>query len=117
MSRRPRWIKRSLAALGLCAVALVPQGARADIYSYTDADGVIHFSNQPGSDGRYKLYLKGSAKAKRKNQSVLPVAPSDKSVERFTRYSVWIRQAATLYQIPEELIRAVMKVESDYDPR
>src|SRR6185312_14195980 len=28
-----------------------------------------------------------------------------------------IREAATLYQIPEELVRAVIKVESDYDPR
>ncbi len=28
-----------------------------------------------------------------------------------------IRQAATLYQIPEPLVRAVIKVESDYDPR
>jgi soluble lytic murein transglycosylase-like protein len=38
-------------------------------------------------------------------------------MERFTRYDKWIRQAATLYQLPEELVRAVIKVESDYDPR
>jgi soluble lytic murein transglycosylase-like protein len=43
--------------------------------------------------------------------------PSDQSLERFSRYDVYIRQAATLYQIPEELVRAVIKVESDYDPR
>ncbi len=108
---------RCLAALGLAAAALTPGSADAHIYSYIDADGVIHFSNQPGGDSRYRLYLKGSDKAKRRNASVLPVAPSDRSPERYTRYSVWIRQAATLYQIPEELIRAIMKVESDFDPR
>jgi soluble lytic murein transglycosylase-like protein len=43
--------------------------------------------------------------------------PSDTSPERFTRYDLYIRQAATLYQIPEELVRAVIKVESDFDPR
>jgi soluble lytic murein transglycosylase-like protein len=46
-----------------------------------------------------------------------PVAPSDTSVERFTRYDAWIRQAATLYQIPVELVRAIIKCESDFDPR
>ena len=43
--------------------------------------------------------------------------PSDASSERFTRYAEWIRQAAILYQIPEELIRAIIKCESDYDAR
>src|SRR6185369_2538883 len=42
---------------------------------------------------------------------------SDTSSERFTRYGEWIRQAAILYQIPEELIRAVILNESNYDPR
>ena len=43
--------------------------------------------------------------------------PSDTSSDRFTRYDEWIRQAAILYQIPEELIRAVIMCESNYDPR
>src|SRR5262249_14730774 len=32
-------------------------------------------------------------------------------------YDAHIRQAAMLYQIPEELVRAVIQVESGYDPR
>ncbi|MBK8251134.1 MAG: lytic transglycosylase domain-containing protein [Polyangiaceae bacterium] len=104
-----------LVALAL-PVALLPGFAAADIYSYTDADGVVHFTNKPPSDGRYKLYLKSNDK-KDKKSGVGAIMPSDRSVERFTRYDQWIRQAATLYQIPEELIRAVMKAESDYDPR
>jgi soluble lytic murein transglycosylase-like protein len=43
--------------------------------------------------------------------------PRDSSPERYTRYDQHIREAATLYQIPEELVRAVIKVESDFDPR
>jgi soluble lytic murein transglycosylase-like protein len=114
VAARPR---RSLLAVVLlgAATALLAGVASADIYTYTDADGVVHFTNKP-KDGKYKLYLK-STERRSKRGNVTPVMPSDRSVERFTRYDTWIRQAATLYQIPEELVRAVMKVESDYDPR
>ena len=102
------------AALALSALALLPGEASADIFSYTDAEGVIHFSNKPQRDSRSKLVIKSPD---RKRQGGASIAPSDTSSERFTRYNEWIRQAAILYQIPEELIRAVMKCESDYDPR
>ncbi|MEZ4311474.1 MAG: lytic transglycosylase domain-containing protein [Polyangiaceae bacterium] len=105
-----------LAALAL-PVTLLPGLAAADIYSFTDADGVVHFTNKPGSDGRYKMYLKSKDKKGKKGPQVAAVMPGDRSVDRFTRYDQWIHQAATLYQIPEELVRAVIKAESDYDPR
>ena len=94
---------------------MAPAAARADIYSYTDADGVIHFTNKPAGDARYKLYIKGSHGAG--TAGVVPVMPSDRELARFTRYDEHIRQACSLYQIPEALVRSVMKVESDYDPR
>jgi soluble lytic murein transglycosylase-like protein len=105
------------ALLGLGALAVFPGTASADIFTYTDAEGTVHFSNKPKSDGRYQLYLKSSEKKRATIAGVTPVLPSDSSAERFTRYDEWIRQAAILYQIPEELIRAVIKCESDYDPR
>src|SRR5262249_6038818 len=43
--------------------------------------------------------------------------PRDSSPERFSRYDAYIREAARLYQIPVELVRAIIKCESDYDPR
>ena len=85
----------------------------ADIYSYVDSDGTTHFTNTPGGDPRYRLYMR-SRDGKRRGMAV---APSDTSPERYSRYNEVIREAATLYQIPEELVRAVIKVESDYDPR
>ena len=48
---------------------------------------------------------------------VVPVPPSDHDIARYTRYDDWIREAATLYQIPEQLVRAIIRCESDYDPR
>jgi len=104
-----------IAAFGLVLSALWPGVAAADIYTYTDADGVIHFSNVRKKGA--KLYAKSRSKKKGRRAGVTPVPPSDKSLERFTRYDRASREAATLYQIPEQLIRAVIKVESDYDPR
>jgi len=98
-------------AFGLC---LLPSLSSADIFSYVDKDGTMHFTNVPSGDGRFRLYMK-SRDGKRGGPG--SVAPSDTSVERFSRYGDVIREAATLYQIPEELVRAVIKVESDYDPR
>ena len=86
----------------------------ADIYSYVDSEGTTHFTNTPGGDARYRLYMR-SRDGKRRGG--MAVAPSDASPERYNRYNSVIREAATLYQIPEELVRAVIKVESDYDPR
>lgn len=98
--------------------------ARADIYTYTDKDGVIHFTNiEPRAADRKKwkvLYKTGPGKSAAVRGSCPrcdKVPASDRSLERFTRYDTFIREAAELYQIPDSLIRAVIKVESDYDPR
>lgn len=89
--------------------------ARADIYKYVDADGVVHFTNTRPANGQGHLYIKGNDA--RRSAFGAPVPPSDHDVARFSRYDEPIRQAAGLYQIPEQLVRAVIKVESDYDPR
>jgi soluble lytic murein transglycosylase-like protein len=102
--------------LVVLGIALLPALAFADIYSYVDKDGVAHFTNNPSGDPHYRLYMKSKDGGKRRADAT-SVAPSDTSVERFSRYGDVIREAATLYQIPEELVRAVIKVESDYDPR
>jgi soluble lytic murein transglycosylase-like protein len=109
MRRNHRWVPALLAGL------LLPALAFADIYTYVDKDGVAHFTNRPSGDPHFRLYMK-SRDGKRRSDA-LSVAPSDSSLERFSRYSDVIREASALYQIPEELVRAVIKVESDYDPR
>ncbi|MGC4093606.1 MAG: lytic transglycosylase domain-containing protein [Polyangiaceae bacterium] len=82
--------------------------ASADIYRAVGSDGVISFSNTPRA---------GSSLYARTENKVQPRMPSDSSPERFSRYDQHIREAAALYQIPVELVRAVIKVESNFDPR
>jgi soluble lytic murein transglycosylase-like protein len=109
----------SLPAMGLVlAVLALPLTAAADIYQYVDADGVVHFTSvKPGAPNA-KLYLKSNDRAAPGTRpGVAAFAPQDRDVSRFTRFDDFIRQASSLYQIPEQLVRAVIKVESDYDPR
>lgn len=93
-----------LSMLGLGTSSLA-SSAHADIYQSVDENGVIVFTSKPRA-GSKKVAVD------------TPVSmPSDKSPERFTRYDTFIREAARLYQIPEALVRAVIQVESNYDPR
>jgi soluble lytic murein transglycosylase-like protein len=119
ISRRARLLRRlapggAVASVVAALAVGYPGEASADIFRYTDAEGVVHFSNK-ATDGRFRLYIK--APKHRSHEGVVAVMPSDTSSDRFTRYDEWIRQAAILYQIPEELIRAVILCESNYDPR
>lgn len=107
------------------ALLLSTASARADMYSYTDADGVVHFTNiepKGRERGKWKVMMKtgpGKAGAVRGSscERCDRIPASDNSPERFTRYDAFIAEAAELYQIPEPLIRAIIRVESDYDPR
>ena len=112
---------RRLRVVGaLCAAGITTAAAPsdADIYKWVDKNGVVHFRNKP-SGKKYKLYkkTKKAKKSKKAHGKLPPFMPADKSPARFTRYDAYIREAAALYQIPEALVRAVIKVESDYDPR
>jgi soluble lytic murein transglycosylase len=87
--------------LGLILLLLLPLSARADIYKYVDANGVIHFTNTPTSS-RYNLYLKERS-------------PGSSSGDSSFR-AIISRQAAT-FRLDEALVRAVIKAESGYNPR
>jgi len=109
---------RAVPVAVLSSVLAAASVVRADIYTYTDGDGTVHFTNSPKGDRRYRVYIRGNGWRKTTPApGVVPVPPSDRDVGRFTRYDEWIRQAAALYQIPEQLVRAVIRCESDYDPR
>lgn len=113
-------------ALFCVSLALGSSSAVADVWSYTDTDDVVHFTNvRPtgASAGKWKLVQKddpanGKAAARRGDCERCDKVPArDRSPERFERYDDFIFEAASLYQLPVPLIRAVIKVESDYDPR
>jgi soluble lytic murein transglycosylase-like protein len=114
--------------LVLCLLAALafPSYARGDIWVREDAQGVLHFTNlAPSGAGWRKVYKTGPGKAQAISgtiggcrESRADVVPAtDRAPDRYTRYDRHIRDAAALYQLPEALIRAIMKIESDYDPR
>lgn len=110
-------VARSI-VFGAVIASSVGGEAKADIVQWTDADGVVHFTNRPTNNPNAKVYMKGSVSAPvAARPGVVPFAPQDRDLSRYTGYDEHIKGAAALYQIPEQLVRAVIKVESDYDPR
>lgn len=92
--------KLKMLPVGLLFAALMffPGDVHADIYRYVDAQGVMHFTDTP-TNGQYRFFMK------EKRQKV-------------TRGSVvdLIQHYAAVFNLDDSLIRAVIKVESDYNP-
>jgi len=87
------------AIFGLNLLLFSPFPAKADIYKYVDANGVIHFTNTP-TNTQYNLYLKERSTAR-----------------TLGGFQEIIRRYASAYRLEEALVRAVIKAESDYNPR
>lgn len=81
--------------------------AQAGIYAFSDANGIMHFTNVPSTpryaDMKRVAYLPESATPKAR-----PVSPK--------RFNPLVEQAAREHQIDQALLRAVIAVESGYDP-
>lgn len=96
-------------ALGVGSLGF-PFSARADIFTYTDVNGVEQFTNIPG-DARYELLLSESdAKARAPASVVLPGRN-----QRRERYALLVSHAAADTGLPESLLHAVIKAESNYN--
>lgn len=109
----------ALAVLLLCGALFIPVVSSADVYSYTDANGVVHFTNvRPRGAGaqRYKVIMR-TPPARTARKGVSPIMPRDRDPARYRRFDRFIGEASRLYAIPEPLIRAVVQAESNYDPR
>jgi hypothetical protein len=99
--------------LGCLAIAAVPGMAAADIFHFTDNNGVVHYTNvQPASGGWRRLYRTTD----HDSASDDDVRSSERLPDpgRLQRYDAHIKEAAALYQLPEAFIRAVMLVESNF---
>jgi len=84
------------------AVVALSDGARADVYIYKDANGVVTFTNVPNHSG-YRRVL-------RENNGA-PELP--KSLN--TSYDPLIQSASDRYNVDSDLVRAVIKAESDFN--
>ncbi len=89
-----------LSALLLGGVAVFPGQPRAEIYKFTDRNGVIHFTNIPDQP-RYQPWFKDSGPSRG---------------ERLDRYSRLIKEVAERHDVEPALIKALVRAESDFNP-
>ncbi len=83
--------------VGVCSSSV---SGWCDIYKYVDADGVVHFTNTP-TGNKFRFYLKESPR---------PEASSGTLSDQIAR-------SAKAFDLDEALIKAVIKVESNYNPK
>jgi len=83
----------------------VISSVHADIYMYIDENGVMHFTNTPTSNQQdYKIYIKERTSISAK------FSTTDK-------YDHFISEASRQYGVDSKLLKAMIKAESDFDPR
>ena len=118
------WICLCLAITGILYTILptgLPAIAYAEIYQYVDENGVVHFTNVPSN----KVSSTTKVHAEHRplpSQSLIsaqangPLRSSERSDEVPVSYLKSINSACEKYGVDPSLVRAIVKVESDYNP-
>ena len=105
---------RQFCSLMLCASLGFPALAKAELYSYTDADGVVHFTNiysrqspppVPAAGENSYLWQDEAGRLQRLHRVDITV------------FDPTIMEAADYYALPPALVKAVIAIESNFDPR
>ena len=101
-------------AMAVAAFTAVALPAAADIFSFKDEKGVVHFTNIKGLDPRYRLIRKEDGGSLRDvSTSAMQVyMPSKEDIEK---YSGIIQTAAKAYGVEASLVHAVISAESGYN--
>jgi soluble lytic murein transglycosylase len=88
----------------LILIAFV-SSVHADIYMYIDDNGVMHFTNAPTSNQYdYKVYIKERT----------AISTNFHSTDK---YDDFIFDASREFDVDSRLLKAMIKAESDFDPR
>lgn len=119
----PATCGKRLAGLAGAAVLLGLAGpARAELYTWVDADGVLHFAEVDGTkDPSYQQYTDSDIEGFGGEAPVVQVLSdgSRRTLYRAdtSRYDDILRRAAEHYRLPMTFLKAVAKVESNFNPR
>jgi soluble lytic murein transglycosylase-like protein len=96
-------VRETISAVAAVAVALLLANvAFADVYVYKDKNGVLTFTNVPNHAGFRRVL--------RENNGQAPV-----SAVMNSSYDEFIRVASGRYNVDADLVRAVIKAESDFN--
>jgi len=106
-----RTLSYGMTALALAAVACP---AMADIFMMKDERGVVHFTNIPPTDRRYKMVRKEVSTPPLTAAAGLPqvVMPREEFIRR---YSPMIERASRDHGVDVALVHAVISAESGYN--
>ncbi len=96
-------IKWALKFIVIGVTLFVTSAAQADIYLYVDSQGVLHFTNTPTSS-KYKVYMPEPSKYR-------------SALYNIKSYDDVISEAAARNGLSSSLLKAVIHVESYFNPR
>jgi hypothetical protein len=108
-------LSKRLFLMAATAVSVsVAAPAFADIYSFKDEKGVVHFTNIAGLDNRYKLVRKenGSPINGGSSYSAKVFMPSQQDIQKYANI---IQTASKAYGVEPSLVHAVISAESAYN--
>lgn len=100
-------MRRIACIIGVALWLLAPAGSRAEIYTYKDARGKVFYTNVPADASYHPMIFRVTRSGGR--SSIKPGNPAD--------FEHHVRAAASHYDLDPQLIKAVIKVESNYDHR
>jgi hypothetical protein len=109
--------RREVADPALETVSLPGRRGANVVWTRERDDGTVEFTNLQPVGRRWKVLFRlgpGKASSIRGPSDLVPAR--DTSAARYTRYDDHIRDQQACYGIPQALVRAVVRTESDFDP-
>lgn len=98
-------MRRTVCIFGVVLWLAAPAASRAEIFTYKDGSGKVFYTNIPVGAPYHPMIFRVSRGGQR--SSIRPGNPAD--------FEHHVRAAASHYDIDPQLIKAVIKVESNFD--